>query len=187
MEGEKYEKLSQLLPDTIKLCSEIADGAKQLSEGVRNFKEGLKKKPFFVRPFVTRDFESGTGLKADEWIDLAERTSRRFQSIADALQKAQKHLSASEKEKLTEDFVNIKTVAKPFLDNYDLLIETLSRFQKYMAEAPERAKSIPKTFLSEEDRKMMVEESPKAAEGIKKLVKALDEAKTKILEVESLK
>lgn len=186
MKPEKYAGLGEPLLTLKEACSGISNGAKELAEGVAAFKEGLKKRPFFVRPFVTKDFESGTGLKADEWIDFAERLSNRFQNIANTLQEAQDHLSKSEIEKIHGDLNNLRTVAQPFMDNYNLITETLNRFRKYMAEAPERVKSVPKVFLSEEDRKMMVEESPKAAEGIRKLVKALGEAKTKILEVESL-
>lgn len=182
MKPEKYVELDELVAILKELCTGISNGAKELAKGVEAFREGLQKRPFFTRSFATRDFESGTGLKADEWIDFAERLSNRFQSIAAKLQEAQEHLSKSEFDRISRDLDNLKAVAEPFMNNYDLIIDTLNRFHTYMAEAPERAKSIPKIFLSEEDRKMMVEELPKTAEGIKKLSRALGEAKTKIQE-----
>lgn len=186
MKPEKYAELGELLATLKELCYGISIGAKVVADGVAVFKEGLQKRSFFIRSFAAKDFESGTGLKADEWIDFAERLSKRFQNIANALQEAQDHILKSEFEKIPGDLNNFRTVAKPFVDNFNLVIETFNRLQRYMAKAPERAKSIPKVFLSEEDQKMMLEEYPKAAEGIKKLVEALGEAKTKIQEAESI-
>jgi hypothetical protein len=186
MKSEKYAELSELLATLKELCYGISIGAKEVANGISVFKEGLQKRSFFIRSFAAKDFESGAGLKADEWIDFAERLSKRFQNIANTLQEAQDHILKSEFEKILGDLNNLRTVAKPFVDNVNLVIETFNRLERYMGEAPERAKYIPKFFLSREDQRMMVEEYPKAAEEIKKLVEVLGEAKRKIQEVESI-
>jgi len=72
------------------------------------------------------------------------------------------------------------------LERYDLIIEALDRFANYMLDMPKKAEAVPKPFrgfMSEEDRRRMVEEAPKAGEGIKRLITELKTAKEQIIDL----
>lgn len=170
------------------VCSGIVAGSKELKDrlivGVR---EDLGHLFFFIRLLITKDFESGTGMNLDKWTEFADKLSKRFEDILNAVQRTCDCCSASEFEKLNENLAQLEQVADPFLSNYEDTIETLGKLQKWLAEVPNKIKSAPRGFIGEEEKRKMAEDSSKGVDDLKKLIQALDEARTRILTIKNFK
>jgi hypothetical protein len=177
-----------LLKSLKDVCSGIITGSKELKDRlILGFNEELKRHFFFIRLLITREFESGTGMNFDKWSEFVDTLSKRFEDIFNAAQKACDNCYESELEKIPESLAQLERAANPFLEDYVSTIESLSRLQKWLAGAPEAVKSAPPGVFSEEEKRAMVEGALQGAAGLKKLIEALDEAKTKILTVKNLK
>jgi len=120
----------------------------------------------------------------DEWVEFSERMLSRFENISAAVQRL--YEGKSDPKRIPSALNELRDAAGPFLERYDIIIETLDRFANYMLDMPKRAESIPKPFrgfMSEEDRRRMVEEAPKAGEAIKGLITGLATAREQITEL----
>ena len=188
MNAQEYKELLPLLESLKGVCSGIVAGSKELKDrlivGVR---EDLGHLFFFIRLLITKDFESGTGMNLDKWTEFADKLSKRFEDILNAVQRTCDCCSASEFEKLNENLAQLEQVADPFLSNYEDTIETLGKLQKWLAEVPNKIKSAPPGFIGEEERRKMAEDSSKGVDDLKKLIQALDEARTRILTIKNFK
>jgi len=185
---QEYKELLPLLESLKELCSDIRTGGKELKDRlILGLKEDLKHHFFFIRLLVTREFESGTSMNFDRWAEFADRLSKQFEDIFNAAQKACNNYSESEFEKIPESLAQLEQAVNPFLENYDKTIEPLSKLRKWLAEAPDKIKSSPPGFISEEEKRAMTEDSLKGAADLKRLIEALDEAKTKILTIKNFK
>ncbi len=63
----------------------------------------------------------------------------------------------------------------------------MSKLQKWLAGAPEAVESAPPGVFSDEQKRVMVENALQGAADLKKLVAALEDAKTRILTIKSFK
>jgi len=181
---QEYNELLPLLDSLRELCSEIATGGKELKDRViLDFKELVKHTFFFIRLLITKEFKSGTGMDFDEWSEFADKLSKRFEDIFNAAQKACDNCHESELEKIPDSLAQLEQAADPFLENCEDTIESLSKLQKWLAGAPEAAKSAPPGVFSEEEKRTMVEGALQGAAELKKLIEALEKAKTKILTI----
>jgi hypothetical protein len=188
LNAQEYKELLPLLESLKGVCSGIVAGSKELKDrlivGVR---EDLGHLFFFIRLLITKDFESGTGMNLDKWTEFADKLSKRFEDILNAVQRTCDCCSASEFEKLNENLAQLEQVADPFLSNYEDTIETLGKLQKWLAEVPNKIKSAPRGFIGEEEKRKMAEDSSKGVDDLKKLIQALDEARTRILTIKNFK
>jgi hypothetical protein len=177
-----------LLESLKEVCSGIATGGKELKDRIiLGFKEWVKHTFFFIRLLITKEFTSGTGMDFDKWTEFADKLSKHFEDIFNAAQKACDNCYESELEKIPESLAQLEQAANPFLEDYVSTIESLSRLQKWLTGAPESVKSAPPGVFSEEEKRAMVEGALQGADDLKKLIEALEEAKTKILTIKSFK
>ena len=180
MGKEKYEGLPDLIKQLKEVCSNLMDGIREFGQGVKASREEINKRSFMARSFAKRDFESNTGMNFDEWIEFSEKLSERFKNITKVLQRVEDSYRESKFEEMPESIERLKDASTPFLERFDLINQGLDRFANYMLEMPQKAESMPgpfKRFISEEDKKRMIEESPKAGELIKLLNETLETAK----------
>lgn len=185
---KEYRDLLALLESLKEICSGITAGSKELKDKlIANLEERLKHYFFFVRRFVTRDFESNTGMSFGKWIEFADKLSKNFEEISNAVQKLYAYHSKGELERTPERIDELGQVAKTFLQDYEDTIKSLSRLQKWLATVPEAVKSVPPGFMSDEDKRTAIEESPEAVADLQKFVEALEQAKTKILTINNFK
>ena len=180
MGEEKYEGLPDLIKELKEICSNLTEGIKEFGQGVKASREEISKKSFMARSFAKRDFESNTGMNFDEWIEFSEKLSERFKNITTALQRIEDNYKESKFEDIPESIERLEDASTPFLKRFDLINQGLDRFANYMLEMPKKVEAMPgpfKRFISEEDKKRMIEESPKAGELIKLLNETLETAK----------
>lgn len=183
MGEEKYEGLQEILEGLKKTCSSLTAGIREFSQGTKTSRDEMKSRSFLMRSFAQKDFESNTGMSFDEWVEFSERLLSRFENISAAVQGLDE--VKSDPSRIPSALNDLRNVADPFLERCDLIIESLDRFANYMLDMPKKAESIPKPFkgfMSEEWRQM-VEEAPKAGEGIKKLITELKTAKEQITDL----
>lgn len=177
-----------MLESLKEVCSGIVTGSKELKDRlIAGVREDLKHLFFFIRLLITRDFESGTGMNLDEWTEFADKLSKRFEDILDAVQKTCDCCSASGFEKLNGSLAKLEQASDPFLSNYEDAIATLGKLQKWLAEVPNKIKSAPRGFIGEEEKRTMAEDSLKAVDDLKKSVQTLDEAKARILAIKNFR
>jgi hypothetical protein len=185
---QEYKELLQLLESLKTLCSGIATGGKVLKDRIiLGFKEELKHHFFFIRLLIEKEFEKGTGMNFDKWSEFGDKLSKRFEDIFNAVQNACDNCYESEFEKIPDSLAQLEQAANPFLENYDDTIESLSKLQKWLAGAPAATKSAPPGTFSDEQKRSMVEGALQGAADLKKLIAALDEAKTKIITIKNFK
>lgn len=187
MSKKRYKDLGKLIEHLNEICPGIAEGGKELAKGVNEFKEGLKKQFFFFRLLIKKEFESGTGMGFDEWVEFGNELSKRFEDISSAIEKVYDFHSKFEFERIPESIEELDHVASPFLNNYDQTIKTLDKLQNFMAEIPNGIKSVPSIVMSDEEKRTMAEDSLVWAADLKKLIVTLDDAKTKILTIKNFK
>jgi len=185
---KEYKNLLTQLEDLKKICSGITAGSKELREKlITDLKERLKDLFLFVRLMITRDFKSSTGMSFDKWTEFADKICKHFEDISNVVERLYDCHSKGEFDKTTEIIDELEQVAKPFLQDYEDTIKSLGKLQKWLAEIPNTVKSVPPGFMSAEDKRTAIEESPKAAADLQKFVKALSEAKMKILTIKNFK
>lgn len=188
MNEQEHKELVPLLESLKDVCSSIITGSKELKDRlILGFKEELKRHFFFIRLLIAREFESGTHMNFDKWSEFADKLSKHFEEIFNATQKACDNCYESELDKIPESLAQLKQAANPFLENYDDIVEPLSRLQKWLAKQPEAIKSAPPGIFSDEEKRAMVEGALQGAADLEKLIAALDEAKTKILTTRNFK
>ena len=184
MGEKKYEGLPELIEGLQNTCSNLTAGIEEFSQGTKASRDEMKSRSFLMRSFAQKDFESNTGMGFDEWVEFSERLLSRFENISAAVQRLVE--VKLDPIRIPSALNELRDVASPFLERYDLMVEALDRFANYMLDMPKRAESIPKPFralMSEEDRKRMVEEAPKVGEGIKRLIDGLKTAKEQITDL----
>jgi len=184
MGEEKYEGLPELLEELKKTCSSLTSGIKEFNQLTKASRDEMKSRSFLMRSFAQKDFESNTGMSLDEWVEFSERLLSRFENISAAVQGVDEVKSDSGR--IPSALNGFRDTASPFLERYDLVVEALDRFANYMLDMPKKTESIPKPFrgfMSEEDRRRMAEEAPKAGEGIKRLVTGLRTIKEQITDL----
>lgn len=185
---KEYRDLLSLLQSLKEICSGITAESEELKDRlIADLKERLKHYFFFVRRFVTRDFESSTGMSFDEWMEFADKLSKHFKGISDTVQKLYDCHSKGELERTSERVDELEQVAKPFLQDYEEIIKSLSKLQKWLTGVPNAVKSVPPGFMSAEDKRTAIEESPKAVADLQKFIETLEEANTKILTIQNFK
>jgi len=182
-----YKDLAKLLKDLKEICSSIAVGGKELAKEVNEFKEGLKKDFLFIRLYIKKLFESGTGMGFDGWIEFGNELSKRFEDISNEVQKVFDFHSRSEFVGIQKSIEELEHVSNPFLNNYDPTIKTLDRLQEFLAEIPNMVKSVPSMVYSEEKKRTATKDSLEWVAELQTLVDALDEAKAKILDLKRFK
>lgn len=188
MNKEKCGDLLPLLENLKEICSGITAGSKELKNKlIIDLRERVKRYFFFVRLTVTRDFESSTGMSFDKWIEFADKLSNQFENISNSLQKLYGYYSKGELKRAPERIDELEQIAKPFLQDYEDTIKSLSKLQKWLAEVPNAVKSVPSGFMSAEDKRTAIEENPKAVADLQKFIEAIEEAKTKILAIKNFK
>jgi len=181
---KKYEGLLELLEGFQKTCSSLTAGIREFSQGTKASRDEMKSRSFLMRSFAQKDFESNTGMSLDEWVEFSERLLSRFENISAAVQRIDE--VKSDPSRIPFALNEFRDASSSFLERYNLIIEALDRFAIYMLDMPKKTESIPKPFrgfMSEEDRRRMVEEAPKAGEGIKKLMTELKTAKEQITDL----
>ena len=156
------------------LCASISTSCQEMIVGITNFKNNLQNRPAFIRPFVKRDFENGTGLEPEEWIEFLKRLFSRFTTILTTLNSIESGRGSKE---------DLREAALPFLERHELIIDTFKRFEDYMRSLPKRATSIPREFANEEDKRMMTEEAPKVAERLSQFIAAINKASFQLREI----
>jgi len=182
MGEKKCEGLPELLRGLQKTCSSLTAGIREFSSLTKASRDEMKSRPFMTRSFAQKDFESSTGMSLDEWVEFSERLLSRFENISAAVQRLDE--VKSDANRIPSVLNELRGAAGPYLERYDLIVEALDRFANYMLDMPKKAESIPKpfrAFMSEEDRKQMVEEAPKAGDGIKRLITGLKTIKEQIM------
>jgi len=183
-EKKKYEGLLELLEGLQKTCTSLTASIREFSQLTKASRDEMKTRSFLTRSFAQKDFESNTGMGLDEWVEFSERLLSRFESVSAAVQRLDE--AKLDPSRIPSALNELRGAASPFLERYDLIIDALDRFANYMLDMPKKTESIPKPFrgfMSEEDRRRMVEEAPKAGEGIKKLVTELKTAKEQITDL----
>jgi len=185
---KEYVDLLALLESLKEICSGITAGSEELKDRLTTgLKEGMKHLFFFIRLIVTRDFESSTGMNFDKWIEFADKLSKNFEDISNAVQELYDCHSKGKLERTPERIDELEQAAKPFLESYEDTIRSLSKLQKWLAELPNATKSVPPGFMSAEDKRWAIEESPKTSADLQKFIEALEEANRKILIVKNFK
>ena len=183
---QEYKELLPLLESLKEVCSGIATGSKELKDRlITGVKEDLGHLFFFIRLLITKDFESNTGMNLDKWTEFADKLSERFEDILNAVQRTYNCCSASGFEKLDENLEQLEQVDNAFSSNYEDTIGPLIKLQKWLAEAPNKIKSAPRGFIGEAEKPVIIEDSLKGADDLKKLIQALDEARTRILTIKN--
>ena len=181
---KEYRKFLVSLESLKEICSDILVGSKELKERlITDLKESLKKLFFFIRLMVTKDFESSTGMSFDKWIEFAEKLSKQFGEISNAVQKIHDCYLKSQLERISESIDELEHTASPFLENYDYTLQSIGKLQKWLAETPNKVKSAPPGFIRDEEKREMIEGSSKAVADLQKFTEALVEAKIKILTI----
>jgi len=184
MGEKKYEGLPELVEELQKTCSSLKADIREFSQLTKASRDEMKTRSFLMRSFAQKDFESNTGMSLDEWVEFSERLLSRFENISTAVQRLNE--VKSDPNRVPSSLNELRDAASPFLERYDLMVEALDRFANYMLDMPKKTESIPKPFrgfMGEEDRRRMVEEAPKAGEGIKKLMTELKTAKEQITDL----
>ena len=184
---KEYVGLTELVEELKETCSGIATGGKELAEGMKNFKNGLKRFFVFMRLMVKRDFKSSTDMSFDEWIEFGNKLSELFEDITTAVQQVHDCHSESNFEKIPETINELDRAAAPFINDCDSMMDSLAKLQKYSAEGVTGIQSISSAFLSDEEKQTIANDLSKTAVDLKKLISSLEEAKMKILDIKRFK
>ncbi len=168
------EVVERLIAD----CQLVERGVGEISRGVDEFKLLVEKQPTFVRPLVKRDFESGTGMNTEEWKKFFEQLATRFKQIEnDAKQLMAAHDTEGSKAETSVTLTKLKEAATPFLDAVSVTIESINNLATYLGSLPDKISIIPKQFLSEDEKKALLQLMPEYEERAKTLAQLLAVAK----------
>lgn len=175
--GSSLEK-AEPVREFAQLCMDIVGELQRMKQGVEAFSESLHKRSALVRPIVRRDFEKGTGMTPEMWLDFLTQSMGDFQSMVEpSRQLVEAYHHGSDAGTLKAELAR---AAAFFLEKAELTVKSVERFQQYLAQAPERVKSVPSGFVTEEERRRLVEESPEQARRIGMLAASLKEAETRV-------
>jgi hypothetical protein len=165
----------------IRNCQIVERGVGEISRGVDEFKLSVEKQPTFVRPLVKRDFESGTGMNTEEWKKFLEQLAKRFKQIEnDAKQLMAAHNKEGRKAETSVALTKLNDTATPFLNAASVAIESINNLATYLGSLPDKINIIPKQFLSEDERKALLQSMPEYEEKAKTLAQLLAAAKEQL-------
>jgi hypothetical protein len=175
----------EIVENLIKDCQLVEREIEGISRGVDEFKLILERQPTFVRPLVYRDFESGTGMNLEEWKKFLERLVIRFKHIEnDAKQLMITYDAERSKADTSIALIKLKDKATPFLDAASIAIEPLDNLAAYLEGLPDKINIIPKQFLSEDEKKVLLQsmlEYEEKAKTLAQLLAAVNEQLSQIL------
>jgi predicted nuclease with TOPRIM domain len=155
----------ETIESIIKNCQLIELGVEELSLGVQEFKRSMEKQPSFVKPLVKGDFKSGIGLSMEELERFLDRLKTCFKRIENDVKQLAAVLDKKEGEiETSETLKKLKDSTKSFLNAADVIIETINKLVTYLQSLPDKINMIPQQFMSDDERKSLLQLMPEYEE-----------------------
>ena len=151
----------ETIESTIRNCQLIERGVEELSLGVYEFKRSMEKQPSFVQPFVKSDFKSGIGLSMEELERFLDQLKTCFKRIENDAKQLVAVCDKKESEIETSAAVTkLKDSTMSFLNAANVVIETINKLIAYLQSLPDKMNIIPKQFMSNDERKSLLQLMP---------------------------
>ena len=162
-------------------CQLIERGVEELSLGVLEFERFMEKQPSFVQPFVKSDFKSGIGLsmeKLQRFLDQLEICFKRIENDAKQL------VAVCDKK---EGEIETSTAVTKLIDSTtsfviasNVVIETINKLSVYLQSLPDKMNMVPKQFMSDDERKSLLQLMPEYEGKTKTLVQLFETVRVQL-------
>jgi hypothetical protein len=148
----------ETIESIIRNCQLILRGVKELSLGVHEFKRALEKQPAFVLPFVKSDFKSGIGLSIEELERFLDQLKTCFKIIENDIKQLAAICDKKEGEiEPSAAVTKLKDSTMSFLNAADVVTETINKLITYLQSLPDKINMIPQQFMSNDERKSLLQ------------------------------
>ena len=162
-------------------CQLIERGVEELSLGVLEFERFMEKQPSFVQPFVKSDFKSGIGLsmeKLQRFLDQLEICFKRIENDAKQLVAVcDKKEGEIETSAAVTKLIDSTT---SFLNASNVVIETINKLSVYLQSVPDKMNIVPKQFMSDDERKSLLQLMPEYEGKAKTLVQLFETVRVQL-------
>jgi len=162
-------------------CQLIERGVEELSLGVLEFERFMEKQPSFVQPFVKSDFKSGIGLsmeKLQRFLDQLEICFKRIENDAKQLVAVcDKKEGEIETSAAVTKLIDSTT---SFLNASNVVIETINKLSVYLQSLPDKMNMVPKQFMSDDERKSLLQLMPEYEGKAKTLVQLFEAVRVQL-------
>ncbi len=162
-------------------CQLIERGVEELSLGVLEFERFMEKQPSFVQPFVKSDFKSGIGLsmeKLQRFLDQLEICFKRIENDAKQLVAVcDKKEGEIETSAAVTKLIDSTT---SFLNASNVVIETINKLSVYLQSLPDKMNMVPKQFMSDDERKSLLQLMPEYEGKTKTLVQLFETVRVQL-------
>jgi len=162
-------------------CQLIERGVEELSLGVLEFERFMEKQPSFVQPFVKSDFKSGIGLsmeKLQRFLDQLEICFKRIENDAKQLVAVcDKKEGEIETSAAVTKLIDSTT---SFLNASNVVIETINKLSVYLQSLPDKMNMVPKQFMSDDERKSLLQLMPEYEGKAKTLVQLFETVRVQL-------
>ncbi len=158
-------------------CETAAESAAAMSRGIDDFNTRVNEQPAVVRPLVRRDFETNTGMSADEWKVFLEKLSARYNAIYDAATRLAEALAQKSGSDASAATTELKEVATPLMEGTVAAIKAMATIAGYLEGLPAKIDMVPETFMKADVRNELINSVPgyiERAEALKALLEETD-------------
>ena len=171
----------ETIEDIIKNCQLIERGVEELSLGVLEFERSMEKQPSFVQPFVKSDFKSGIGLSMEELKRFLDQLKICFTRIQNDVKQLVAVYDKKEGEIETSAAVTkLKDSTMSFLNAANVVIETINNLIAYLQSLPDKINMIPTQFMSNDERKSVLQSMPEYEGKAKFLVELFETVRVQL-------
>jgi len=171
----------ETIESIISNCQLIERGVEELSLGVLEFERFMEKQPSFVQPFVKSDFKSGIGLsmeKLQRFLDQLEICFKRIENDAKQLVAVcDKKEGEIETSAAVTKLIDSTT---SFLNASNVVIETINKLSVYLQSLPDKMNMVPKQFMSDDERKSLLQLMPEYEGKAKTLVQLFETVRVQL-------
>ncbi len=159
-------------------CEAAAESAAAFSRGIDDFNTRVDEQPAVIRPMVKRDFETNTGMSADEWKVFLDKLRARYVAIQEAATRLAEVLAQDDDEtSINAATAALKEVSTPLMESAVVAIKAMATIAAYLEGLPAKINMIPETFMKADVRDELTESVPayiERAEALKALLEETD-------------
>ncbi len=158
-------------------CETASESAAAMSRGIDDFNARVNEQPAVVRPLVRRDFETNTGMNADEWKTFLDKLSARYATIHDAATRLAEVLAQNDESDVSAATATLKEASIPLMEGTVAAIKAMATIAAYLDGLPAKIDMVPETFMKADVRDELVNSVPgyiERAEALKALLEETD-------------